>query len=110
MLVDIPVYIQTKEKDDFRNLSSVQFLPHDFAITEEHFKTLPDKSIVVFDDFTLRSSKQEFLNIVNYWLRHHKITLFVVIHNMYNNGLLHSILLSPHLILAYSNLGYYIIR
>ena len=84
-----------------------------FTVTEENFKQIPMQSIVILDDFTLQPSKQnkiDFLNVINYYLRHHNITLFLIIHNMYNTGLLNEILLAPHIFLAYSNLGYYIIR
>lgn len=88
-----------------------------FEINEKDFMSIPDNSIVICDDFFLsktnknaKQSKFEFLHIVNYYLRHHKITLFLIIHNLYNNGLLNEILLAPHLFIAYSNLGYYIMR
>lgn len=84
-----------------------------FTVTEENFKQIPMQSIVILDDFTLQPSKQnkiDFLNVINYYLRHNNITLFLIIHNMYNTGLLNEILLAPHIFLAYSNLGYYIIR
>ncbi len=84
-------------------------------VHEEDFKSIPQGSLVVLDDFSLKQSKTcdskiEFLKVINYILRHHKITLILIIHNMYNNHLFTEILLSPHLFLAYSNLGYYIIR
>lgn len=50
------------------------------------------------------------MHIVNYYLRHNKITLFLVIHNLYSTNLLNEILLAPHLFVAYSNLGYYIVK
>ena len=84
-------------------------------VHEKDFKTIPQGSLVVLDDFSLKrsktfDSKSEYLKIINYHLRHNKITLILIIHNMYNNHLFTEILLSPHLFLAYSNLGYYIIR
>ncbi|MEI7486021.1 MAG: hypothetical protein WCJ72_01210 [Chryseobacterium sp.] len=116
MFSDIPVYIQSKEPEDFSEIHHVQFLSSDFKIHEQFFKSLPAGSFIVLDDFSFQqaSKKQQekidFLKIVNYYLRHHNITLILIIHNMYNNNLLHDILLAPHIFLSYSNLGYYIIR
>lgn len=107
------MFIQSRDKNDFENMPNFQFLNNDFKVNEEHFQTIPSNSIVILDDFFLLPSKQnkiDFLNVVNYYLRHHQISLFLIIHNIYNNGLLNEILLAPHLILAYSNLGYYIVR
>lgn len=83
-------------------------------MSERHFQTLPDNSMVFLDDFSLKNSskesKTEFLKVINYYLRHHNITLFIIIHNLYNIGLQNEILLAPHIILAYTNLGYYILK
>jgi len=82
-------------------------------VTEKDFLALPNDSIVILDDFSLQNTKQnktEFLKVINYYLRHHNITLFLVIHNIYSTGLMNEILIAPHVILAYSNLGYYILR
>jgi exopolysaccharide biosynthesis predicted pyruvyltransferase EpsI len=88
-----------------------------FDVSEQNFKDIPDHSIIFLDDFILhktntnmKQNKNEFLNVVNYTLRHRDITLFLIIHNIYSNGLLNEILLAPHLFLAFSNLGYTIIR
>ncbi len=115
LCLDIQVYIQTKAQEDFSSLERVQFLNESFMVHEKDFKTIPQGSLVVLDDFSLKrsktfDSKSEYLKIINYHLRHNKITLILIIHNMYNNHLFTEILLSPHLFLAYSNLGYYIIR
>lgn len=73
-------------------------------------------SLVILDDYMFQNknstkySKSDFLKVVNYYLRHKNITLFLVIHNLYNTGLLNEILLSPHIFVAYSNLGYIIIK
>lgn len=79
----------------------------------EHFQDIPSNSIVILDDYTFnpkKQSKHEFLHIVNYYLRHNNITLIIVIHNLYSSGLFNEILLAPHLFLAYTNLGYYILK
>lgn len=88
-----------------------------FYVHENYFKLLPKNSIVILDDFSFtnssnnqRQSKLDFLHVVNYYLRHHQITLILVIHNLFSNGLLNEILLAPHIFLAYSNLGYYVIK
>jgi hypothetical protein len=95
--------------------SKVTFLPSDFIVEETHFSPLPENSLVVLDDFAFRqaNNKQAKLNfnrIVNYVLRHKKITLVLVIHNLFHNNLSTEILYAPHLFLSYSNIGYLIIR
>ena len=114
-MLDLPVYIQTKDEHDFASLqhqSNITFLPPQFFVNEEQFKQLPaDHSLIVLDDFQLPPSKKsDFLHVINYYLRHHNCILFLIVHNIYSNGLLNQILISPHLFLAYSNLGFYIIK
>lgn len=109
------MYIQTQDRDDFTSLTRVQFLNPEFTVHETEFKSLPQGSFVVLDDFSFKQAKKsdhkiEFLKVINYILRHHKITLVLIIHNLYNNNLFTDILLAPHIFLSYSNLGYYIIR
>jgi len=110
--LDIPIYIHTKEQQDFEGTNkNISFLDPLFSVTENNFLTLANDSIVIFDDFSLQNkNKVDFLKVVNYYLRHHHITLFLVIHNLYNTGLVNEILISPHIFLAYTNLGYYILK
>jgi hypothetical protein len=116
IFLDISLYIQTREPSDFADLAhDVHFLKFDFTVDEHSFSTIPRKSLVILDDFSFLpkdkvKAKNRFLTIINYYLRHHDITLILVIHNMYNNNLFTDILLAPHIFLSYSNLGYYIIR
>ncbi len=51
-----------------------------------------------------------FLKVINYTLRHKKISLILIVHNLFNTNLSSSILMAPHIFLSYSNLGYQIIR
>ena len=108
------VFIQSKDQQDFSSLDNISFLEPDFTITTDNFSNLKSNYIVIFDDFSLnhrnKQNKIDFLNVINYTLRHNNITLFLIIHNLYNVGLMNEILLAPHIILAYSNLGYYIMR
>jgi hypothetical protein len=111
----IPVYIQTQEPSDFAELSQIHMLRPDFTICEQDFQTIPNGSMVILDDFSFKSAnktstKTDFLRVINYYLRHHSITLLLIVHNMYNNNLFTDILLAPHIFLSYSNLGYFIIR
>jgi len=91
-------------------------LNSDFAVREDHFKELTNHSFVVLDDFSFQSNsskttaKADFLRVINYYLRHHDIKLCIIIHNLFNNYLFTEILLAPHIFLAYTNLGYYVIR
>ena len=111
-----PVYVQSQDPAEFSEIARLQFLSPDFIVREECFKQLPSGSFVVLDDFSFKNfnkkqqDKIEFLKIINYYLRHHQITLILMIHNLYNNNLFHDILLAPHIFLSYSNLGYCIIR
>ena len=107
-----PVYVQTNEPDDFNEIS-VSFLKNDFTVTEENFKTLSPGSIVILDDFTFKTNnpklaKTQFLSVLNYILRHNKITLILIIHNLFGNFLFNDILYAPHIFLAYTNIGYLI--
>jgi hypothetical protein len=104
----ISVYIQTAEPSDFQNVSNISFLPTDFTVDEENFSSIPENSIVVLDDFAfkLANSKQAKVN----FLRVVKITLFLIIHNLFSNNLSNDILCAHHIFLSYSNLGYLIMR
>ena len=109
------MYVQTAEPTDFENVSRISFLPANFYIDEENFSAIPENSLVVLDDFSfkLANNKQEkinFLKVVNYILRHKKITLILVIHNLFGNNLANDILCAHHVFLSYSNLGYLIMR
>jgi hypothetical protein len=111
----VSVYIHTAEPTDFEKVSSISFLPTDFTVDEENFSSFPENSLVVLDDFAfkLANSKQakvNFLRVVNYILRHKKITLILIIHNLYSNNLSNDILCAHHIFLSYSNLGYLIMR
>ncbi len=91
------MYVQTAEPTDFENVSRISFLPANFNIDEENFSSIPENSLVVLDDFSfkLANNKQEkinFLKVVNYILRHKKITLILVIHNLFGNNLANDIL------------------
>lgn len=113
--------MQTKSESDFLGINSshpehIKFLSPNFAVNIEHFESLPSNSVVILDDYSFtktssfKQTKGDFLHVINYYLRHNKITLFLVIHNLYSSGLLNEILIAPHIFLAYSNLGYYIMK
>jgi hypothetical protein len=111
----ISIYIQTAEPSDFENISRISLLPIDFIVDENNFSSIPENSLVVLDDFAfkLANSKQakvNFLKVVNYTLRHKKITLILIIHNLFSNNLSNDILCAHHIFLSYSNLGYLIMR
>jgi hypothetical protein len=76
---------------------------------------MPNKSVVILDDFAFRTannkqSKIDFYKVVNYILRHHSITLILMVHNLYNTNLSNDILNASHLFLSYSNIGFQIMR
>ena len=111
----MPVFVKSDEKSDFAGLCNINFLDSEFTVHDKCFKTIPDNALVILDDFSFKHNnnkipKLEFLKVINYYLRHHNITLILCIHNLHNNNLYMDILLAPHIFLAYSNLGYYIIR
>jgi hypothetical protein len=118
ILLGQQIYIQSLDKSDFANLQShnIIYLDPLFTISEDNFKSIENNSLLIFDDFMLSSTtnqKQQqmsLLKIFNYHLRHRNIVLILVIHNLYSTGLLNMILLAPHLIFAYSNLGFYLLR
>lgn len=93
----------------------MQFLDHSFSVHEDHFKQFTPNSFIVLDDFMFskansKQEKSDFLKVINFNLRHQKITLVLIIHNLYNTNLSNEILLAPYLFLSYSNLGYNILR
>jgi hypothetical protein len=116
LVLDITVYVQTAEPSDFQNVARISFLERDFTVDEENFSKFPENSLVVLDDFSFRvtnikQAKLNFLKVSNYILRHRKITLVLIIHNLFNNHLFNEILYSgQHLFLSYSNLGHLILR
>jgi hypothetical protein len=113
-LLDFNVYIQTKEPTEYPTSEKIHYLDNIFTISEENFLSLKNNSVVILDDFSFQTinkqNKIDFLRVLNYTLRHRNITLFLIIHNLFSVGLFHEILTAPHIFIAYSNLGYYIIR
>lgn len=107
--------MQSKEPTDFSHLQNINYLEQSFSVNEIEFNRIPNSSIVILDDFTFskannKQEKSDFLKIINFTLRHRKITLFLLVHNLYNINMASEILLAPHLFLSYSNLGYSIFR
>jgi len=93
----------------------VHYLSDDFCVHEDSFQHFQPHSFIVLDDFSFKKAnnkqeKADFMKVVNFNLRHQNITLVLIVHNMYNNNLTSEIMLAPHLFLAYSNLGYEIMR
>jgi hypothetical protein len=101
-----PVYVQTSDPADYSNVA-VNYLDADFMVHEEHFKTFPSESLIILDDFQLRTKndKANFLRVINYVLRHQHITLFLIIHNLFGNFLFTDVLYASHLFLSCSNIG-----
>ncbi len=111
-VADIPIFVHTRDPSEFDN-HKVTFLPSTFAIDEHHFTSTLDGSFVFLDDYQPskhKHNKTAFLSVINYTLRHKKITLFLMVHNLHGTGLFTDIILAPHIFLAYSALGYYVLR
>jgi len=111
----VSVYVQTKDPEDFNDLPHITYLDHTFKINEKEFSEFPRDSLIILDDFYFstvknKQEKLDFLGVVNYTLRHHGITLLLIIHNIYHTNLSSDIMLAPHLFMAYSNLGYSLLR
>jgi hypothetical protein len=111
----ISVYVQIAEPNDFQNVSGISFLPANFTIDEDNLSSITENSLVVLDDFSFKlannkQAKINFLKVVNYILRHKKITLILVIHNLFSNNISNDILCAHHFFLSYSNLGYLIMK
>jgi hypothetical protein len=111
------VYLQSRDPAEFSDfIDRIQFLPHDFTLHETSYKSLLSRAFIVLNDFSFQNTnrkqqgKAEFMKIINYYLRHNKITLIIIIHNMYNDNLFNDILLALHIFLSYSNLGYYLMK
>lgn len=113
--IDISLFVQTTEPSDFNNIPNLTMLDPEFTVNETHFSVIPYNSYVILDDFAFKNvnkkqAKADFLKVVNYILRHHKITLVLIVHNLFNTNLANDILYAPHIFLSYSNLGYLIMR
>ena len=113
---DLSIFIQTAVPADFESLPNINYLDQEFGVNETSFKKIPNNAIVILDDFSFKvnekkiQAKLDFFRIVNYRLRHYNITLFLIIHNLYNNNLFNDILGAPHVFVSYTNLGFKIIR
>ena len=112
---EISLFVQTGEPNDFKSIPNIQYLSSEFVVHENNFLNMPRKSVVILDDFTFRTannkqSKLDFYKVVNYILRHHSITLILMVHNLYNTNLSNDILNASHLFLSYSNIGFQIMR
>ena len=79
----------------------MQFLD-DFQTLDFH--TLQTNSFVCIDDYVCIDSKtrKEFLSIINYVLRHKKITLFIIMHSIYLSNHFSEMLICPHIFLTNS--------
>ena len=112
LLLAFSVFVQTDEKSDFVN-ERISFLEPSFMVDPQHFNSFPSNSCVILDDYVYNNKKQqklEFLKVINFILRHKKIILFIICHNIVHNGLYTDILYAPHLFISYSNVGYSIMR
>lgn len=98
--------MQTADTSDFSDVK-VNLLDANFLVQEDNFKQFLPNSLVILDDFQLRTkqSKLDFLRVINFTLRHNQITLFLIIHNLFGNYLFNDILFSPHLFLSCTNIG-----
>jgi hypothetical protein len=115
LFLGISIFVHTKDPEDFNDLPTIKYLEPSFKINDKEFADLPRNSFVIMDDFYFSTvnNKQEklnFLGVVNYTLRHNGITLLLIIHNVFNTNLSSDIFLAPHLFMAYSNLGYSLLR
>jgi hypothetical protein len=115
LFLGISIFVHTKDPEDFNDLPYIKYLEPSFKINDKEFADLPRNSFVIMDDFYFSTvnNKQEklnFLGVVNYTLRHNGITLLLIIHNVFNTNLSSDIFLAPHLFMAYSNLGYSLLR
>ena len=116
------VFVHTRDRTDYQDVTSpsLTYLPAEFKITANDFKTasIPSNSVIIMDDFyfthqslsRIKQDKTDFLHVVNYTLRHNQVTLFLIVHNLYNSNLATDMLLSTHLFVSYSNVGYSLVR
>ena len=93
----------------------MQYLDPNFSVQETFFADVPTGSYVFLDDFSfnltgVKNYKPAFNYVKDYVLRHRSITLFLIIHNLHGNNLFNEILQAPHIFLAYSALGYMVLR
>jgi hypothetical protein len=99
--------VHSDDPNDYSNIPSVHELDHNFEVHEDSFKQLPPESLVILDDFQIQSKKTKpnFSRVLNVTLRHHKITLILIVHNFVGNLLFNEIVHARHLFLSCSNIG-----
>ena len=104
------IYVHSADPADFSNVS-VNMLESSFTVQEENFQKFSPDSLVILDDFQLRTKQEklDFLRVINVTLRHQKITLILIIHNLFGNNLFNDIMFAPHLFLSCSNIGFSIL-
>ena len=82
---------------------NVKTLPIDFKLTEECLENLPPQSFLIVDDFQLQSGKFELQRVINYSAHHYDLTIFLVVHSHFFNGLYFALNNCCNLFLTYSN-------
>ena len=64
------IYILTKDSTEWSSTPNITILSKDFNI--QNISTLPENSLIFFDDFSKACSDKQFQEIVNFNLRHEK--------------------------------------
>ena len=94
------IYIFTKDTAEWTATPTINILPKDFNI--QNISTLPENSLIFFDDFSKSCSDKHFQEIVNFNLRHEKKTLIISVHDTFKSGLFTDLCQASRFFLTYS--------
>ena len=87
---------------EFNEINDIEFPAEDFSSFD--LKNCPENTFICIDDYLMHASKSrnEFQSIVNYVLRHKKITLLLVMHQVNLTKHYSELMVCPHIFLTYS--------
>jgi len=94
------IYILSKDPVEWSSTPTINLLPKDFNI--QNISTLPENSLIFFDDFSKSCSDKHFQEIVNFNLRHEKKTLIISVHDTFKSGLFTDLCQASRFFITYS--------
>jgi len=97
------IYVYTKEPNDYPQ--PTKFL-NQINFEHEHFvKRFASESVIIIDDFSWNPSPEQrnhLARLINFTLRHKKISLILILHSLYNSRIYTEIKNCTNIFLTYS--------
>lgn len=94
------IFVFTKDPTEWSSTPNITLLSKDFII--QNISTLPENSLIFFDDFSKSCSDKHFQEIVNFNLRHEKKTLIISVHDTFKSGLFTDLCQASRFFITYS--------